>query len=474
MADYFKDIDSLLGKQGPSLAQIIGEAWAMKGERSKPWYKVPKLRNIMALTFGLNVRDQNKLQQVRENLNDNIHNQQFEKANLLNIWEKYKGVIDDEKGFLTDKYYFNTQAEGDFNKLNPNYDISLQSARDWKVAEIESLEKALKREHEERMKRGTKLEIDPTMTQEKFTKSYDDYFRNRQKQTASPTELSSVHELLGFVGFGKKKRSELDTKVLEDKKAYERFEKGYAYLLDPMEVQTGEEIERTRDPNQFSYSLREAKLAVVQNFKFNADQQQDIINSLNQKTYTREELQDHILSRTLDFDQVIFDMDKVGKSYDQRYLRLNKKSEVPVSGDPEYLEYVQGRQLKIDEASGLFDETTIDIRTLIRAKRMELVKPKDEQIPAIVDNIDKRLLEYSEDSIDRTILATVLGQLSDPVISEEIKQLINNGTYDSIEDYVQKQLGTLGRIAKDYRNREEDTGIVPPSVSFGPWVSPKP
>ena len=49
-----------------------------------------------------------------------------------------------------------------------------------------------------------------------------------------------------------------------------------------MEVQTGEEIERTRDPNQFSYSLREAKLAVVQNFKFNADQQQDIINSLNQ------------------------------------------------------------------------------------------------------------------------------------------------------------------------------------------------
>ena len=65
MAD-FKDVNSLLGKQGPSLAQIIGEAWAMKGERSKPWYKVPKLRNIMALTFGLNVRDQNKLQQVRE------------------------------------------------------------------------------------------------------------------------------------------------------------------------------------------------------------------------------------------------------------------------------------------------------------------------------------------------------------------------------------------------------------------------
>ena len=473
MAD-FKDVNSLLGKQGPSLAQIIGEAWAMKGERSKPWYKVPKLRNIMALTFGLNVRDQNKLNQVRENLNDNIHNQQFEKANLLNIWEKYKGVIDDEKGFLADKYYFKTKAEGDFNKLNPNYDTSLQSARDWKEAEITSLEKALKREHEKRMQRGTALEIDPTMTQEKFTKSYDDYFRNRQKQTASPTELSSIHELLGFVGFGKKKRAELDIKVLEDKKAYERFEKGYAYLLDPMEVQTGEEIERTRDPNQFLYSLREAKLAVVQNFKFNADQQQDIINSLNQKTYTREELQDHILSRTLDFDQVIFDMEQVGKSYDQRYLRLNNKTEVPVSGDPEYLEYVQGRQLKIDEASGLFDETTVDIRTLIRAKRMELAKPKDEQIPAIIDNIDKRLLEYSEDSIDKTILATVLGQLAHPALSEDIYQRIRQGDFDGLADYIQKELGSLRRVTEAYRNREKDTGIVPPSVSFGPWVSPKP
>ena len=118
------DFKSLLGQSsGKSFGELAGAYFSQNNKKSN------RSRNLLLASVFFNAREAKMQSEVLKNLQDNEKQKIFEQANLNDKWEKYNQLITDDKAYKLDKNYFRLKAENEFSRLNPNFDLSTESAR---------------------------------------------------------------------------------------------------------------------------------------------------------------------------------------------------------------------------------------------------------------------------------------------------------------------------------------------------------
>ena len=144
-----KDYTSLLGKESGSSWSDIASAYFTKGEK-----KDKKARNILLASLFFNAREARMQSNVVKNLEELERQKTFDNAQVTNRWNAYNTLMDNDAAFKKDPNYFKIQAEAEFARKNPNFDLSTQDARNTRTQEILDYEQALKDLHMEKLKTG--------------------------------------------------------------------------------------------------------------------------------------------------------------------------------------------------------------------------------------------------------------------------------------------------------------------------------
>lgn len=391
-------------------------------------------RNAMLGLFALDLWEANKLAKVQKNLQELEEQKVFDQAKVQREWDAYSKLIEDDKQFKKDKNYFYSQAEAEFNRLNPNFDMSLESQRDFRKQEIADYQSRIEEIHNQKMQTGN---IDVKMTEEQFMKGFNDYYKSRKEDVMDPRDRSAVHQVLGFFGVGNERRAKLDEKIKTQKAALQ----DYSYLLDPADISGVSAIEVSRDPLAFTLNKSEAQQRIIANTQNNAALQSKLLKGITKDSYTQEELQNLIVARSINYNPEIEKARQSGETFDALYLERSGRDQLPEKGTDDYNAYILDRQDYVDDKLGMGDETSRKIRSLLSSHKQAVARGDDE-LAAI---LGQQLNEFKRDKVKETFISTTIQSLADPTVRATVDKIIqaeDNGI-NSDDDWVFSQLQTF-------------------------------
>ena len=428
MSDNFK---SLLGRKDVSYLDLARGAFGQSRKQRK------RNRLGMASLFLMDLWEANKLAKVNKNLQALDEQKVFDQAGVQKRWDAYSNLIEDEKAFRKDSNYFYTQAETEFNKINPDYDMTLQSQRDARKQDIADYQKRLEEIHKEKLKTGN---IDLKMTEEQFMKPFNDYYKSRKEDIMDPRNRSAVHQVLGVFGLGNKRRADLDEKIKTEKAFLEQRKNDLGYLINPDEITGKASIEVYRDPSMFTLTNNEAKLRVIEGIK-DPVQQQQVLRSITEENISSTALENKIISQSINFNPEIAKAQQAGKTFDALYLQRENRDAIPTSGD-DLISYRMQRQDYIDSQTGMGDETSREIRKIIYSIDQA---NKTGQSQEVIVGLQNQLKSFTTDKVRENFITTIIGSLSDPLVEGKVTSMIADDTNDinSEADYVESLLNKM-------------------------------
>lgn len=436
-----KDYTSLLGKESGSSWSDIASAYFTKGKK-----KDKKARNILLASLFFNAREARMQSNVVKNLEELERQKTFDNAQVTNRWNAYNTLMDNDAAFKKDPNYFKIQAEAEFARKNPNFDLSTQDARNTRTQEILDYEQALKDLHMEKLKTGN---VGKRLSKEEFFKPFEDYYVSQTRKIAAPENISLVHKGFSFLtGDKKQKLSEIELKRQREAATRTSFE----YLLSPDVIKDKASIDLYRDPNEFTYTKDEAASYIIQTYGDNVLSSNVIkeIQSDTSEDFTLNDLKGKILTTKINEDEITIrnEIQKNQTIFKSIYARRNGIEVNAVNEKDE--EYLKERQAYVDLQTGLGDEQVNKARVLIQ----QLKQTEDPRLKAV---IDKQIDDLSVGTLDRMIISNVL-QLTTPgtLEFEEIKNQIGEGKpYASMNDYITQA------ISQSYTNLETIRNIRP-------------
>lgn len=436
-----KDYTSLLGKESGSSWSDIASAYFTKGEK-----KDKKARNILLASLFFNAREARMQSNVVKNLQELERQKTFDNAQVTNRWNAYNTLMDNDAAFKKDPNYFKIQAEAEFARKNPNFDLSTQDARNTRTQEILDYEQALKDLHMEKLKTGN---VGKRLSKEEFFKPFEDYYVSQTRKIAAPENISLVHKGFSFLtGDKKQKLSEIELKRQREAATRTSFE----YLLSPDVIKDKASIDLYRDPNEFTYTKDEAASYIIQTYGDNVLSSNVIkeIQSDTSENFTLNDLKGKILTTKINEDEITIrnEIQKNQTIFKSIYARRNSIEVNKVNEKDE--EYLKERQAYVDLKTGLGDEQVNKARVLLQ----QLKQTEDPRLKAV---IDKQIDDLSVGTLDRMIISNVL-QLTTPgtLEFEEIKNQIGEGKpYASMNDYITQA------ISQSYTNLETIRNIRP-------------
>jgi len=428
MANDFK---SLLGRKDVSYLDLARGAFGQSKKQRK------RNRLGMAGLFLMDLWEANKLSKVNKNLEALEDQKVFEQAGVQKRWDAYSKLVEDEKAFKKDSNYFYSQAEAEFNRLNPEYDMTLQSQRDARKQEVADYQKRLEEIHREKINTGN---IDLKMTQEQFMKPFNDYYKSRKEDVMDPRNRSAVHQVLGVFGLGNKRRAELDEKIKTEKAFLDKRKNDLGYLINPDEISGKASIEVYRDPSMFTLTNNEAKLRVIQGIK-DPIQQQQVLRSITEENISSTALENKIISQSINFNPEIAKAKQAGETFDALYLQREERKAIPKSGD-DLISYRIQRQDYIDSQTGMGDETSRQIRKIIYSIDQA---QKTDQAPEVIAGLQNQLNSFTTDKVRENFITTIIGSLSDPLVEGKVNSMIEDDTNEinSEADYVESLLNRM-------------------------------
>jgi len=428
MANDFK---SLLGRKDVSYLDLARGAFGQSKKQRK------RNRLGMAGLFLMDLWEANKLSKVNKNLEALEDQKVFEHAGVQKRWDAYSKLVEDEKAFKKDSNYFYSQAEAEFNRLNPEYDMTLQSQRDARKQEVADYQKRLEEIHKEKINTGN---IDLKMTEEQFMKPFNDYYKSRKEDVMDPRNRSAVHQVLGVFGLGNKRRAELDEKIKTEKAFLDKRKNDLGYLINPDEISGKASIEVYRDPSMFTLTNNEAKLRVIQGIK-DPIQQQQVLRSITEENISSTALENKIISQSINFNPEIAKAKQAGETFDALYLQREERKAIPKSGD-DLISYRIQRQDYIDSQTGMGDETSRQIRKIIYSIDQA---QKTDQAPEVIAGLQNQLKSFTTDKVRENFLLTIIGSMADEFNRASIDAKIEDNTNDinSDADYVESMLNTM-------------------------------
>lgn len=428
MANDFK---SLLGRKDVSYLDLARGAFGQSKKQRK------RNRLGMAGLFLMDLWEANKLSKVNKNLEALEDQKVFEQAGVQKRWDAYSKLVEDEKAFKKDSNYFYSQAEAEFNRLNPNYDMTLQSQRNARKQEVADYQKRLEEIHREKINTGN---IDLKMTQEQFMKPFNDYYKSRKEDVMDPRNRSAVHQVLGVFGLGNKRRAELDEKIKTEKAFLDKRKNDLGYLINPDEISGKASIEVYRDPSMFTLTNNEAKLRVIQGIK-DPIQQQQVLRSITEENISSTALENKIISQSINFNPEIAKAKQAGETFDALYLQREERKAIPKSGD-DLISYRIQRQDYIDSQTGMGDETSRQIRKIIYSIDQA---QKTDQAPEVIAGLQNQLNSFTTDKVRENFITTIIGSLSDPLVEGKVNSMIEDDTNEinSEADYVESLLNRM-------------------------------
>lgn len=428
MANDFK---SLLGRKDVSYLDLARGAFGQSKKQRK------RNRLGMAGLFLMDLWEANKLSKVNKNLEALEDQKVFEQAGVQKRWDAYSKLVEDEKAFKKDNNYFYSQAEAEFNRLNPEYDMTLQSQRDARKQEVADYQKRLEEIHREKINTGN---IDLKMTEEQFMKPFNDYYKSRKEDVMDPRNRSAVHQVLGVFGLGNKRRAELDEKIKTEKAFLDKRKNDLGYLINPDEISGKASIEVYRDPSMFTLTNNEAKLRVIQGIK-DPIQQQQVLRSITEENISSTALENKIISQSINFNPEIAKARQAGETFDALYLQREGRDAIPTSGD-DLINYRMQRQDYIDSKTGMGDETSRQIRKIIYSIDQA---NKTGQPQEVIAGLQNQLRSFTTDKVRENFITTIIGSLSDPLVEAKVNSMIEDNTNDinSEADYVESLLNRM-------------------------------
>lgn len=428
MANDFK---SLLGRKDVSYLDLARGAFGQSKKQRK------RNRLGMAGLFLMDLWEANKLSKVNKNLEALEDQKVFEQAGVQKRWDAYSKLVEDEKAFKKDSNYFYSQAEAEFNRLNPNYDMTLQSQRDARKQEVADYQKRLEEIHKEKINTGN---IDLKMTEEQFMKPFNDYYKSRKEDVMDPRNRSAVHQVLGVFGLGNKRRAELDEKIKTEKSFLDKRKNDLGYLINPDEISGKASIEVYRDPSMFTLTNNEAKLRVIQGIK-DPIQQQQVLRSITEENISSTALENKIISQSINFNPEIAKARQAGETFDSLYLQREGRDAIPTSGD-DLINYRMQRQDYIDSKTGMGDETSRQIRKIIYSIDQA---NKTGQPQEVIAGLQNQLNSFTTDKVRENFITTIIGSLSDPLVEAKVNSMIEDDTNEinSEADYVESLLNRM-------------------------------
>jgi len=428
MANDFK---SLLGRKDVSYLDLARGAFGQSKKQRK------RNRLGMAGLFLMDLWEANKLSKVNKNLEALEDQKVFEQAGVQKRWDAYSKLVEDEKAFKKDNNYFYSQAEAEFNRLNPEYDMTLQSQRDARKQEVADYQKRLEEIHREKINTGN---IDLKMTEEQFMKPFNDYYKSRKEDVMDPRNRSAVHQVLGVFGLGNKRRAELDEKIKTEKAFLDKRKNDLGYLINPDEISGKASIEVYRDPSMFTLTNNEAKLRVIQGIK-DPIQQQQVLRSITEENISSTALENKIISQSINFNPEIAKARQAGETFDALYLQREGRDAIPTSGD-DLINYRMQRQDYIDSKTGMGDETSRQIRKIIYSIDQA---NKTGQPQEVIAGLQNQLRSFTTDKVRENFITTIIGSLSDPLVEAKVNSMIEDDTNDinSEADYVESLLNRM-------------------------------
>lgn len=426
-------IKNLLGRSespGSTFGELAG--LYLSGGRKKN----NRARNVLLASLFFNAKEAKMQSNVLKNIQENEREKIFEQAQVNDKWEKYNQLITDDKAYQMDKNYFKLKAENEFSRLNPNFDLSTQSARDARQLDINEYEQALINNHNEKMKLGN-ITSKNYLTKEQFIKPFEDYYVNKQRATAAPKNLSLVHNAFSKIGIGGKDNLE---NQLTEQKRQEALRETYNYLLDPVEIKGKDAIELYRDPNQFAYDSTEASTFILKTYGDN-NLSSNMINKITtdsitekDKKYTVNDLKALALTTKVNENKLNIskEIKNAGEKFDELYKnrgdeippKLNEKGEKSSARQ----QYELDRIAYIDLQTGLGDEDTIKARQLIR-------QIDGEQDPRLKKILQSQLRDLQVGTVERLALTPALNAIADPLELAKIEQKIELGEYEDFTDW---------------------------------------
>jgi hypothetical protein len=360
-----KDYTSLLGKNSTSSwSDIAASVIQNQGKDSK------RNRNILLASLFFNAKEASMKNNVLKNLQENDKQKTYELAGLTDKYEKYNQLIETDKAYKQDPFYFQGIAEAEFVKKNQDYFKKMgdtADSRKQREDSITELAKTLENLHKEKLtlEDGAMITPENYMSKEEFFKPFEDYYSQKANSIAAPKNLSLVHK-----GWNKLTQGFSKPLAIQESKAAKenRNRTVYDYLLEPEELTAAQQIERYRDPNLFTYTEDEALVFLSDNIQPNDPARRKILSDLqtSKKTaWTTDELETHIVVSQADFNPIIEKNNQVINAFNDEWSKRNENGTqrpIPEVGTPEYMDYYFERENVIDEANGTGDAKTRQLR----------------------------------------------------------------------------------------------------------------
>ena len=93
-------------------------------------------RNLMGLNVIVGLTEEKMKANAIQNLKESERQKVFDQAKVAQRYSAYDKLMTTDEAYKQNKNYFTIQGEAEFSKLNPNFDLSLQSARDKRILEL--------------------------------------------------------------------------------------------------------------------------------------------------------------------------------------------------------------------------------------------------------------------------------------------------------------------------------------------------
>ena len=400
--DYLK---SLLGKSGKgfNVGDIIGTYLTSTGKRNN------RMRNILGLTALFGLREDKMKFNAIKNLEESERNKVFDQAKVNKRWMAYDNLMKIDEEYRKNPNYFTVLGEAEFAKINPNFDLGTEDAREKRAREIKEWATFEENLHKEKIQNPAFNISDQRMSKEEFFKPFEDYYVSQQEAITAPKELSIVHKAWDLLG-GKKK-DELSPKEIEANKN-KALRGSFGFLLDPREVNDTAKIELFRDPNAFTLTKNEATFRVIETVK-DPDLQRSIIRKLNKQSYTTNELQAAVIVGSTNFDALVEKSIVAQNRFESNWKRENPGKSIPTDKDPNYIDYVLRRTNYVEEQTGQGDKDTIALRKKIYLLEDLQNKGVDENSP-VIKSLKSDIKLAGIDKVRLTLFNTIMAELADP------------------------------------------------------------
>jgi len=389
------------------MAQMYASSSAKGGNR---------FRNLMGLNVIMGLTESKMKSNAIQNLKESERQKVFDQAKVAQTYAAYDKLMTTDEAYKKDKNHFRLKGEAEFSRLNPNFDLSLQSARTKRNQEINDWAVNAEATHFQNISNPAFKGLDKRMTKEEFFKPYEDYYVSKQQAIAAPKELSLVHKGWDMLT-GKNNKAPSAAQLETERNTALRG--SFGYLLNPTEVTGDAAIELYRDPNAFSLSKTEAQSRIVETVK-DPDLQRSLIRGLEAKdSYTPNELKSAMIVGSTDFDPLIEKYTQAQNTFEVLWKKDNNV--IPEAGTEDYISYTLQKTNFVEERTGTGDKDTIELRKKIY--ELENMKkkgagPKD----TVRKALEAQIKLAGIDKVTLTLFNTVVAELADPISSAFLKK----------------------------------------------------